>query len=296
MTTTAVSKRELIMATAKSMFIEKGFRGTTISSIAESAGIAKGSVYSYFNSKLDIVKALFLQSDEKNQHLVEQLLASEKQKGEQLLAQYLMHEFQEVLNERSFIQVFLTDDMIVMDAEVMSVVQECRINYHLSQQKVLLQAYGKEIKPWLYDIVSMVNGLLQEYTIYLTLDDANFSIKRCANLIAFCLDSAIKSLRSSTLEPLLTKENFPLTQDVDNEQLQRQKALQLLESITREAQDMAKPQQKLIEETASLIQCEIANEEINSTLVRALIANLRPYDELNVFRQRLAEALDVELI
>lgn len=296
MTTTAVSKRELIMATAKSLFIEKGFRGTTISSIAESAGIAKGSVYSYFTSKLDIVKALFLQSDEKNQYLVEQLLANDKQQGELLLAQYLMHEFQEVLNERSFIQVFLTDDMIVMDAEVMSVVQECRINYHLLQQKVLLQAYGKEIKPWLYDIVSMVNGLLQEYTIYLTLDDANFSIKRCANLVAFCLDNAIKALSSSTLEPLLTEENFPLTQNVDNEQLQRQKALQLLESITLEAQDMAKPQQKLVEETASLIQAELTNEEINSTLIRALIANFRPYDELNIFRQRLAEALDVELI
>jgi len=296
MTTTAISKRELIMITAKSMFIEKGFRGTTISSIAEAAGIAKGSVYSYFTSKLDIVKALFLQSDEKNQYLVDQLLENAEHKEDLLLAHYLEQEFQEVLNERSFIQVFLTDDMVVMDAEVMNVVQECRINYHLSQQKILLRAYGKEINPWLYDIVSLVNGLLQEYTIYLTLDDANFSIKRCANLVAFCLDNAIKALSSSTLTPLLTEENFPLTQNIDKEQLQRQKAQQLLESISREAQDMSKTQQKLVTETVSLIEAELSKEEINLTLVRALIANLRPYSELNVFRQRLAVALDVELI
>jgi len=296
MTTTATPKRELIMITAKSMFIEKGFRGTTIASIAEAAGIAKGSVYSYFTSKLDIVKALFLQSDEKNQYLVDQLLENGEHKGDLLLAHYLEQEFQEVLNERSFIQVFLTDDMVVMDAEVMNVVQECRINYHLSQQKILLRAYGKEINPWLYDIVSLVNGLLQEYTIYLTLDDANFSIKRCANLVAFCLDNAIKALSSSTLTPLLTEENFPLTQNIDKEQLQRQKAQQLLESISREAQDMSKTQQKLVTETVSLIEAELSKEEINLTLVRALIANLRPYSELNVFRQRLAVALDVELI
>ncbi|WDE08806.1 TetR/AcrR family transcriptional regulator [Thalassomonas viridans] len=296
MSTAATSKRELIMATAKSIFIEKGFRGTTIANIADAAGIAKGSVYSYFSSKLDIVKALFLQSDEKNQYLVDQLLENEDKKGVLLLEEYLVREYQEVLNERSFIQVFLADDMIVMDSEVMTVVQECRVNYHLSQQKVLLQAYGKDISPWLYDIVSLVNGLLQEYTVYLTLDDADFSIKRCAHLVAFCLDSAITALSSSTLSPVLTKDNFPLTQNLDNEQHQRQKALKLLETIKREAEEMAASQKSLVLETSALIENELSQPAVNSTLIRALIANLRPYAELNVYRKRLADALDVELI
>lgn len=284
------------MSTAKSLFIEKGFRGTTIAGIADTAGIAKGSVYSYFTSKLDIVKALFLQSDEKNQLLVEQLLADDMHKGSLLLEQYLIFEFQEVLNERSFIQVFLTDDMVIMDSDVMTVVQECRINYHLSQQKVLLKAYGEKISPWLYDIVSMVNGLLQEYTVYLTLDDANFSIKRCANLVTFCLDSAITALSSSSMSPLLTKENFPLTKDTDIEQLQQQKALQLLERIKSEAKTLNADHQKLISETLLLIEAELSNSNLNTTLIRALIANLRPYPELNSYRRRLADTLDVELI
>ncbi|GLX77937.1 putative HTH-type transcriptional regulator YcnC [Thalassotalea insulae] len=290
------SKRDLIMATAKSLFIEKGFRGTTIAGIAEAAGIAKGSVYSYFTSKLDIVKALFLQSDEKNQLMVEQLLLNEKSKGKGLLEQYLTTEFQEVLNERSFIQVFLTDDMVIMDSEVMAVVQECRINYHLSQQKVLLQAYGEHINPWLYDIVSLVNGLLQEYTVFLTLDNANFSIKRCAQLVTFCLDSAIVALSHSDIEPLLTAKNFPLIKHTDIAQIQSKKALQLIESIKLEANDMPKEQQQLVLETTTLIETELAKAESNNTLIRALIANLRPYNELNSYRKRLAEALDVELI
>ena len=289
-------KRELIMSTAKSLFIEKGFRGTTIAGIADTAGIAKGSVYSYFTSKLDIVKALFLQSDEKNQLLVEQLLADDMHKGSLLLEQYLIFEFQEVLNERSFIQVFLTDDMVIMDSDVMTVVQECRINYHFSQQKILLKAYGEQISPWLYDIVSMVNGLLQEYTVYLTLDDANFSIKRCANLVTFCLDSAITALSASSMPPLLTKDNFPLTKDTDVEQRQQQKALQLLEKIKSEAKTLNADHQKLISETLLLIEAELSNSNLNTTLIRALIANLRPYPELNSYRRRLADTLDVELI
>lgn len=296
MTKSATSKRELIMSTAKSLFIEKGFRGTTIAGIADAAGIAKGSVYSYFTSKLDIVKALFLQSDEKNQLLVEQLLRNDAIQGKALLEQYLVFEFQEVLNERSFIQVFLTDDMVIMDTDVMTVVQECRINYHFSQQKVLLKAYGDGISPWLYDIVSMVNGLLQEYTIYLTLDDADFSIKRCAHLVTFCLDSAITALSTSSLSPLLTKDNFPLTKDTDIEQRQQQKALELLEKIKVEASALHEKHESLVKETLILIETELAKTTINNTLIRALIANLRPYTELNSYRRRLAEALDVELI
>lgn len=296
MSNTPSSKRELILATAKALFIEKGFRGTTISGIAEDAGIAKGSVYSYFTGKLDIVKALFIQTDEKSQQAVNNLLTKNQTTGSELLEQYLICEFQEVLNERSFIQMFLTDESIVMDTDIMAVLKECRINYHLSQQKVLIKAYGDSITPWIYDIVSLVNGLLQEYSIYLTLDDANFSIKRCAHLISFVVDSAIKALNTSNLSPLITKDNFPLTQNVDLENLQRQKASDILDNIKNHLTDFNEQQKTSVLETVTLIEAELTKADLSNTLIRALIANLRPYAELNHYRRRLAETLDVELI
>ncbi|MDO6444803.1 TetR/AcrR family transcriptional regulator [Colwellia sp. 1_MG-2023] len=296
MSNTPSSKRELILATAKALFIEKGFRGTTIAGIAEDAGIAKGSVYSYFTGKLDIVKALFIQTDEKSQQAVNNLLTKNQTTGSELLEQYLICEFQEVLNERSFIQMFLTDESIVMDTDIMAVLKECRINYHLSQQKVLINAYGDSITPWIYDIVSLVNGLLQEYSIYLTLDDANFSIKRCAHLISFVVDSAIKALNTSNLSPLITKDNFPLTQNVDLENLQRQKASDILDNIKNHLTDFNEQQKTSVLETVTLIEAELTKADLSNTLIRALIANLRPYAELNHYRRRLAETLDVELI
>ncbi len=296
MTNIPSTKRELILVTAKSLFIERGFRGTTVAGIAEESGIAKGSVYSYFTSKLDIVKALFIQSDERSQQAVNDLLSTNKTKSEEFLEQYLICEFQEVLNERSFIQMFLTDELIIMDADIMAVIQECRINYHLSQQKIIIKAYGESISPWVYDIVSLVNGLLQEYAIYLTLDDANFSIKRCAHLISFFVDNTIKALEKSNLSPLITKDNFPLTQNVDLDNLQRQKAIDILDNIKNHLTDLNDQQKKSAVETVNLIETELTKTELNNTLIRALIANLRPYAELNHYRRRLAETLDVELI
>ena len=78
--------------------------------------------------------------------------------------------------------------------------------------------------------------------------------------------------------------------------MQQQKALQLLESMKHEAEDMAKLQRQQVQETLALIEAEINKPQLNGILTRALVANLRPYDSLNLYRRRLADLLDVELI
>lgn len=51
-------KRELILHTALEIFATQGFHGTSISTIAQKAGISKGLMYNYFESKDDLLKAI----------------------------------------------------------------------------------------------------------------------------------------------------------------------------------------------------------------------------------------------
>jgi AcrR family transcriptional regulator len=46
-----------ILAAARKVFAEKGFRDATMDQIAEAAGVAKGTLYSYFPSKRDVYAA-----------------------------------------------------------------------------------------------------------------------------------------------------------------------------------------------------------------------------------------------
>lgn len=48
-------KKELIMEAAMELFLEKGYANTRIIDIAEKAGIGKGTVYAYFESKEEIM-------------------------------------------------------------------------------------------------------------------------------------------------------------------------------------------------------------------------------------------------
>lgn len=51
--------RRLILESSLKLFANKGFHGTSINDIAKVAGISKGLAYNYFESKEDILKAIF---------------------------------------------------------------------------------------------------------------------------------------------------------------------------------------------------------------------------------------------
>jgi len=53
------NKRERIIAAAAKLFGERGYHRTTTAEIAESAGVAAGTIYIYFSSKEELLVAVF---------------------------------------------------------------------------------------------------------------------------------------------------------------------------------------------------------------------------------------------
>ena len=51
-------RREQILEAAAELFSRGGYQGVTVDAIAERAGVSKGNVYWYFNSKREILKSL----------------------------------------------------------------------------------------------------------------------------------------------------------------------------------------------------------------------------------------------
>lgn len=52
------ARRDAILAAARSVFARKGYDGATIADIAGEAGVASGTVYLYYSSKVDLFAAL----------------------------------------------------------------------------------------------------------------------------------------------------------------------------------------------------------------------------------------------
>ena len=65
---------DLIMQTALELFGHNGYHSTSISKIAQVAGISKGLIYNYFESKEDLLKKIILEAIETGEHLIEDAL------------------------------------------------------------------------------------------------------------------------------------------------------------------------------------------------------------------------------
>ena len=70
-------RRQQILAAAWRAFAKKGIRGATIRDIAQSIGLSTGVVYSYFESKEEIISALQQKSIAQNRLLLDQLARKE---------------------------------------------------------------------------------------------------------------------------------------------------------------------------------------------------------------------------
>ncbi len=69
------SKREAILNAALEVFSEKGYHPATIDEIAERAGVGKGTVYSYFRSKSELMEQLIEAATDASLQSAEQRLA-----------------------------------------------------------------------------------------------------------------------------------------------------------------------------------------------------------------------------
>lgn len=63
----ALQTRETILRAALDMFCEKGYSRTTFDDIAKKINLTKGAIYWHFRNKPDIIKALIIETFERNQ-------------------------------------------------------------------------------------------------------------------------------------------------------------------------------------------------------------------------------------
>lgn len=108
--------KQAIVETAISLFSENGYENTSIEQIAKMAGIGKGTVYGYFQTKKDIIKG-FCEYELEQIH--KELVKQSNQDApvlEQMLTIY-MTEFNHVTQNREFGRIFMREALFPMDSD-----------------------------------------------------------------------------------------------------------------------------------------------------------------------------------
>ncbi|MEI3612718.1 TetR/AcrR family transcriptional regulator [Pseudogracilibacillus sp. SO30301A] len=103
-----------ILTAARSVLAEKGFDATKVSEVVQKAGVAKGTFYLYFPSKLDLVIALVREMREKILLETEKVIGSQNSKQEELIqvikvAFNVMENYNDVFPVFNAVSAFKTD-------------------------------------------------------------------------------------------------------------------------------------------------------------------------------------------
>jgi AcrR family transcriptional regulator len=109
--------RQAIMQAAVKLFSEKGFEKTSIEELARAAGIGKGTIYSYFQNKTDILHAFC----EDEMVCLHQELTDNADKEIPLLQQMVriyMSEFRHITENREFGRLFMQETVFPREVDL----------------------------------------------------------------------------------------------------------------------------------------------------------------------------------
>ena len=128
-------KKALIMRVAMELFASGGFHATTIGSIAKEAGISKGLIYNYFDSKEDLIREIIYSGLEN----IDSLMDPDKDgvlTGDEM--EYLLNRFFDFLHEdTSFWRLYFT---LFMQEPITRLVKD-RLTETVTNSVNLLTAY-----------------------------------------------------------------------------------------------------------------------------------------------------------
>ena len=138
-----VQKRKDIALSCKEIFFQNGIKDLTISQIAKTAGVGKGTIYEYFKNKEDIIfEIVSILIEERNVIMKKELdsLSSVKEKLKLFSRFYYSDEDVEL---RQLYKEFISITLVNPDFEMLSFQAACSSEYYLWFESIIQEGIAK---------------------------------------------------------------------------------------------------------------------------------------------------------
>lgn len=194
-------KNKLIIENAIKLFSTNSISSTSIQDIATESGISKGAFYLHFKSKDALVVAIIDYYSDLITSCIQKSDYDELIPREQY-NQKLTDLFESILKHKDFILVQIKDPSIPLTDEMKSSLK--RLNYKMTQfhQNYLTELYGEQIKPILWDLTLIIDGLFHSYLKFLI----HAPVVEICTLVPYILERVDSIVEGLKPEDALLKE------------------------------------------------------------------------------------------
>ncbi|WKA57685.1 TetR/AcrR family transcriptional regulator [Planococcus shenhongbingii] len=251
-----MDKRQELMNKAVHFFSLKGFHQTSVQEIAHAAGISKGAFYKHFDSKENLFMDILIRYHEELYADLASPHFSQDSTSKEIFTKKLVLEIERTVTNKEFFLMAFKDFPKDKNEQLEKLFQELRISQLTVHKNNLLEVYGEKVQPFIYDLVTVLEGIKREYFINLIFLNRNADAAKLAGFIVSSLDAIVGQL--SQMEPVLTDIPSPLSPFEES-------FLKVEEKIR-----MSAPNKEKLLSTLQLLKEEAAKKERQDFLIEAL--------------------------
>ncbi|WP_421385233.1 TetR/AcrR family transcriptional regulator [Bacillus salacetis] len=213
-----MNKRRAILEAAVELFAEQGYTQTSMQQIADSIGISKGSLYSFFHSKEDLIISIY----EHYQQLVFERAyvvgLDMKMPGEERLAKQFQVQFEGILEYKSYMKMHMRGDSAKNSEKLAAMEHRMRGRLFSWLEHNLLQLYGDKIMPYKWDLMWMTQSIYSSYMMLLISTDSGLAPEDLGKHIVRQISNLADDFFKGNSTPLLNDEIMkPFSVNIDRE-------------------------------------------------------------------------------
>lgn len=286
------SKKNKILDTAIELFRIKGYSAASMQDIAEACGMAKASIYKFFATKEELFTAAFVAC---HQTLLDQAAALDRV-GAQLnlsskekLRRKIEFQLQYTVENHLFMIDF-RELPITTNDQFIAAWKRKKNALHTWRRELLIETYGKQIEPYIWDVVAIFRGIHVEYLTYVQQKVIALPMSELAAFIVDRLDALIDDFIRTSPKPVIDESNTHFNYLNPSDTPARQTTVrQLFELMNVKISELSKPdevREELLKVSAMLNE-ECERQLPNPTLIRVFVAYLDIIPELRPYIRQL---------
>ncbi|WP_394138060.1 TetR/AcrR family transcriptional regulator [Cytobacillus oceanisediminis] len=278
-----MNKREVILETAVELFAEKGYSHTSMQEIAEGVGISKGSLYSFFTSKEDLIISIY----EHYQQLVFERvfiigLDGDLPPREKLEKQFEV-QFEGILHYKAYMKMHMRGETGTNNKKISAMEHRMRGRLFSWLQNSLLELYGEEITAYKWDLMFMTQSIYRTYMMLLVTGQAEAKPAAIGKHIVRQLEVMANDFLNGNSQPILNDEmmqDFIVDMDREGAFVSFEKREQAWKTLYNKLNKLDLPQSSSLKEIANRISEETKKSRPEKVVLKGLFALLKENDEI----------------
>ncbi|MCA1055457.1 TetR/AcrR family transcriptional regulator [Rossellomorea aquimaris] len=213
-----MNKRKAILEAAVELFAEQGYNQTSMQQIADSIGISKGSLYSFFQSKEDLIISIY----EHYQQLVFERAfvvgLDGKMSPEERLAKQFQVQFEGILEYKSYMKMHMRGESAKNSEKLAAMEHRMRGRLFSWLQHNLHRLYGNRIDPYKWDLMWMTQSIYSSYMMLLISTESDLKPADLGKHIVRQIVTLANDFFDGKSTPLLNDDMMkPFAVDMDRE-------------------------------------------------------------------------------